>query len=132
MLWALRDYLTRGGYPEVVLKPELAEDLIKAYRETVVYRDVVKRHRLRDVRGFELFPAFVERSFCNIFSITSVHRELKALGHDKSKRPLRTTLNTSKRPSTQSQSPSGEAGRRRCSSRVRCILWVWPTCRRAS
>lgn len=88
VLGALRDYLTRGGYPEVVLKPELAEDLIKAYRETVVYRDVVERHRLRDVRGFELFLALVERSFCNIFSITSVHRELKALGHDKSKKTL--------------------------------------------
>jgi len=88
VLGALREYLTRGGYPEVVLKPELAEDLIRAYRETVVYRDVVERHRLRDVKGFDLFLALVERSFCNIFSITAVYRELKALGHDKSKKTL--------------------------------------------
>ncbi|ABL87362.1 conserved hypothetical protein [Pyrobaculum islandicum DSM 4184] len=88
LLGALREYLERGGYPEAVLRPQLARELLRTYRDTVVYRDVVERHRVRDARGFEVFLSMVESSFCNVFSISSAHRRLASLGLEKSKKTL--------------------------------------------
>jgi Predicted ATPase (AAA+ superfamily) len=39
----LREYLMLGGFPEVVLNPEHAKELLKVYRETVFYRDIIER-----------------------------------------------------------------------------------------
>ncbi|MEZ0248629.1 MAG: ATP-binding protein [Thermoproteus sp.] len=88
MLASLREYLELGGYPEAVLKPDLARSLLKMYRETVVYRDVVERHRVRDPRGLELFLSLVESSFARPFSISSAYRTMRGAGFEKSKKTL--------------------------------------------
>ena len=47
----------------MVLKPELAGELVKAYRQTIVYRDVIDRYRIRDASFFETSLELVEDSF---------------------------------------------------------------------
>jgi len=42
LLSHLRNYVLNGALPEVVLKPELAGELVKAYRQTIVYRDIIE------------------------------------------------------------------------------------------
>lgn len=63
LLSHLRDYVLNDALPEVVLKPELAGELVKAYRQTIVYRDVIDRYRIRDASFFETFLELVEDSF---------------------------------------------------------------------
>jgi len=48
ILSALSEYLKSGGFPEVVFNPERASALIESYRQTVVYRDVIEGHKIRD------------------------------------------------------------------------------------
>lgn len=51
----LADYLRWGGLPEVVLAADDAVKaaLLKQYFRDILYRDVVTRHRVRDVRALE-------------------------------------------------------------------------------
>ncbi|MEZ0319846.1 MAG: ATP-binding protein [Pyrobaculum sp.] len=88
LLSTLREYLELGGYPEAVLKPELGPTLLKMYRDTVVYRDVVERHRVRDPRALEVFLHLVESSFARPFSISSAYRAMRGAGFEKSKKTL--------------------------------------------
>ncbi len=48
-------YLQFGGFPEVVLAAEedVRTALLKQYFRDLLYRDVVRRHEIRDVRGLE-------------------------------------------------------------------------------
>lgn len=88
LLSMLREYLEVGGYPEAVLRPGLGPTLLRMYRDTVVYRDVVERHRVRDPRGLEVFLSLVESSFARPFSISSAHRAMRGAGFEKSKKTL--------------------------------------------
>ena len=88
LLGHLRDYVLNGALPEIVLRPELASDLVRTYRETIVYRDVVDRYRIRDVTFFETFLELVENSFGGYVSITKLNNYFRSLGINKSKRTL--------------------------------------------
>ncbi|WP_202905229.1 ATP-binding protein [Vulcanisaeta thermophila] len=88
LLGLLRDYVTHGGFPEIVLRPDLARDLVRVYRDTVFYRDVVERHGIRDTHSFEVFMRIVEDSFGKYLSISSIHNYFRSLGIRKSKKTL--------------------------------------------
>jgi len=88
LLSHLRNYVLNGALPEVVLKPELAGELVKAYRQTIVYRDVIDRYRIRDASFFETFLELVEDSFGKCVSITRLSNYFKSLGVRKSKKTL--------------------------------------------
>ncbi|RFA93937.1 ATP-binding protein [Pyrobaculum aerophilum] len=88
ILAALREYVEMGGYPEVVMRPDLAQLLLKSYRDTVAYRDVVERHKIRDAASFEVFMSLIEASFGNVFSISAAHRRMRGMGLEKSKKTL--------------------------------------------
>ena len=51
----LTEHLRFGGLPEIVLAADttVRETLLKAYFRDVIYRDVVSRHGVRDVRALE-------------------------------------------------------------------------------
>ena len=84
----LRDYLMLGGFPEVVLNPEHAKELLRVYRETVFYRDIIERFRVRDISSFRHFLEMLEGSFGGYFSISSAQKTFKSMGIKKSKKTL--------------------------------------------
>ena len=88
LLSQMRDYVTKGGLPEVVLKPELAKDIVRTYKQTIMYRDVVERHKIRDVSSFETFLELVEESFGKYLSVSRLSNYFKSLGIAKSKKTL--------------------------------------------
>ncbi len=47
---SLRDYLTVGGYPECVLRPDDARELHRLYFESAVLRDVAARKGIREIK----------------------------------------------------------------------------------
>jgi predicted AAA+ superfamily ATPase len=51
----LPELLWRGGYPSVVLQPEVREAWLNSYLHTYVERDVRQLQAVRDLRTFEVF-----------------------------------------------------------------------------
>ncbi|RLF40517.1 MAG: hypothetical protein DRN12_05220 [Thermoplasmata archaeon] len=47
ILNALNEYLTTGGYPEVVVKPLDPRDYLTVLFESILFKDIVKRYRVR-------------------------------------------------------------------------------------
>ncbi|PSN81794.1 AAA family ATPase [Candidatus Marsarchaeota G2 archaeon BE_D] len=88
VLSALREYMQSGGFPEVVLNPERASALIDSYRQTVVYRDVIERHKIRDAASLELFMDLLGENFGKQFSITKITNYFGSLGLKKSKKTI--------------------------------------------
>ncbi len=86
----LREYLEFGGFPEVVLEDDEGEKirLLKVYKETIFYRDIVERHRIRDISGFETFMKVCIESFGKYLSLSKVHNYFRSIGIRKSKRTL--------------------------------------------
>jgi predicted AAA+ superfamily ATPase len=94
LLQRLREYLNFGGFPEVVLEEsrERKLELLRAYRETIFYRDIVERFKVRDISSLETFLRLLEENFGKYFSISKVERYFKSIGVKKSKRTLRNYL----------------------------------------
>ncbi len=90
VLALLREYLRFGGFPEVVVeeREERKIELLRTYRETIFYRDVVERWRVRDVSSLEAFLRIVMECFGRYLSLSKVERFFKSLGVRKSKRTL--------------------------------------------
>lgn len=74
-----------------MLRPDLARDLARVYRDTVFYRDVVERHGIRDTYSFEVFMRIVEDSFGKYLSMSSIHNYFRALGLRRARKPWPTT-----------------------------------------
>ena len=74
----LREYLQFGGFPEVVLRETAAgkEKLLKQYFEDLLYRDIVSRYRLRDVRTLKNIAIYCMTNVSNLFSYTRLKNVL--------------------------------------------------------
>ncbi|VVB84272.1 AAA domain protein [uncultured archaeon] len=90
LLKNLREYLTFGGFPDVVKEPDEVSklELLRTYRETIFYRDVVERYRIRDVSFLENFMGLVLENFGRYFSLSKTENYFKSLGLKKSKKTL--------------------------------------------
>lgn len=90
MLSLLKEYLIFGGFPEVVMeeREERKVELLRTYRETIFYRDVVERFRVRNVSSLEAFLRIVMENFGKYLSLSKLERFFKSLGVRKSKRTL--------------------------------------------
>ena len=72
-------YLKYGGYPEVVLKSE-KDRILREYADVMLYRDMVERHNLKNLKLAKLFFKTVFTSFAREFSIKRVVNYLKSMG----------------------------------------------------
>jgi len=90
VLQCLSDYMNFGGFPEVVkLDGEGSKtELLKVYMETIFYRDVVERFRVRDVSSLEYFSKALGECFGKPLSISKLEKTFRSMGIGKSKRTL--------------------------------------------
>ncbi|MGC9050355.1 ATP-binding protein [Pyrobaculum sp.] len=68
------EYVKWGGFPEVWLSKSL--DKVRALVDTVFYRDVVERRRVRDVEGLEALFKTVLENYANPVTWRSLSRSL--------------------------------------------------------
>ena len=86
----LREYLTFGGFPEVIsIKNRLdkREKLLSIY-ETTFYRDFVERYKVREIEIAKVLLEFILSNTSKAFSITKIHNTFKTMGINVSKRTL--------------------------------------------
>ena len=75
---ALREYMQFGGFPEAVLrdKPEQKEKLLKQYFEDILYRDIVWRHKVRDIATLKNIAMIYMTEISNLSSYTRIKNSL--------------------------------------------------------
>jgi len=76
----LRDYLELGGFPEVVLKEDLREKILKEYFDTIFFRDFVERHELKSLGIARFVFSFVFQNFASEISVNKIVNFLKSEG----------------------------------------------------
>jgi len=72
----LRGYLEYGGFPEVVLEEVEKDRILKEYSEMMLYKDIVERHRLRNLGLSRSLFGFFLQNFAREFSVNKVLNSL--------------------------------------------------------
>ncbi len=77
-----KDYLFWGGFPEsLFLSKDLHSALLQDYMNTVVFRDVVERHKLTNAHQVKVFLMHVLRQLAAPLSVNKLFNRIKSLGH---------------------------------------------------
>ncbi|MCD6373220.1 MAG: ATP-binding protein [Thermococcus sp.] len=86
----LREYLEFGGFPEVVLldDPFLKRKTLSEYIDVMLYRDVVERHNVKNLKAIRLFLKLLMVSFAKEFSVNKTARYMKGMGVEVSRNTL--------------------------------------------
>lgn len=70
------DYLRNGGYPEVVKARQLTRTYLDMLFDSIVWKDVAKRHHVRNVSDLNNLALYFVSNFCNAVSANELTREL--------------------------------------------------------
>ncbi len=80
ILYILREYLEKGGFPEPVLKPELYNELLASIRDGIFYRDIVERHDIRRPQILSILVRMLAEKYSRYYTITKLYNTLKSMG----------------------------------------------------
>ncbi|MCR5659097.1 MAG: ATP-binding protein [Bacteroidales bacterium] len=70
------DYLRNGGYPEVVASRQLTRTYLDTLFDSIVWKDVAKRHSVRNVTDLNDLALYLVSNFCNPLSANELTKEL--------------------------------------------------------
>ena len=70
------DYLRNGGYPEVVASRQLSRSYLDTLFDSIVWKDVAKRHNVRNVTDLNNLAMYLVSNFCNPVSANDLTTEL--------------------------------------------------------
>lgn len=70
------DYLRNGGYPEVVASRQLIRTYLDTLFDSIVWKDVAKRHSVRNVTDLNDLALYLVSNFCNPVSANELTEEL--------------------------------------------------------
>ena len=70
------DYLRNGGYPEVVASRQLTRIYLDTLFDSIVWKDVAKRHNVRNVTDLNNLAMYLVSNFCNPVSANDLTTEL--------------------------------------------------------
>jgi len=88
MMKELRNYLNFGGYPEVILYLKEREKIISEIVETTIYRDVIERYRIKNIKALRILITSLINSVTKNFSVHKFYNFLKSQGMKVSKTTL--------------------------------------------
>lgn len=72
----LDDYLHNGGYPETVASRPLTQGYLDTLFDSIVWKDVVKRHNIRNTSDLNNLAMYLVSNFCNLVSANDLTKEL--------------------------------------------------------
>lgn len=72
----LDDYLRMGGYPEVVASRQLTRNYLDTLFDSIVWKDVAKRHKVRAVTDLNNLALYLVSNFCNPLSANELATQL--------------------------------------------------------
>ncbi len=72
-----RDYVIQGGYPEPYVKELNHREYLSQLFQSTVYKDIVKRYRIRKPRTIEELASYLLSNVANLFSFNRLSRMLE-------------------------------------------------------
>ncbi len=90
LLRLLEQYVSNGGFPLIAKKDDAAgkKDLAKSYFETIFYKDIIERHRVKNLDIIEALMNHVLDNNSTLFSASSFNKTLKGKGIKASKKTV--------------------------------------------
>lgn len=70
------DYLRNGGYPETVLSRQLLRSYLDTLFDSIVWKDVAKRHNVRNVVDLNNLAMYLLLNFCSPVSANNLTEDL--------------------------------------------------------
>lgn len=70
------DYLRNGGYPEVVASRQLTRSYLDTLFDSIVWKDVAKRHNVRNTTDLNNLAMYLVSNFCNPVTANDLTEEL--------------------------------------------------------
>lgn len=72
----LDDYLRRGGFPETMQARALTQNYLGTLYDSIVWKDIVWRHRVRNTVELYTLAKYLLSNFCNPFTANELAEEL--------------------------------------------------------
>ena len=69
------DYLRLGGYPEIIKTRALAQSYLSTLYDSILLKDVAKRHKLRNTEGLYNLAGYLLANFCNLITANDITNE---------------------------------------------------------
>jgi len=88
LLFEFNQYLKIGGYPQIFKEPELKEEIVKDYKDLVLFRDLIERYHLKNIYVVKRFFEYLISSFAKEISIDKFYNYLKSQNVSLSKKTL--------------------------------------------
>ena len=70
------DYMRNGGYPEVVASRQLVRSYLDTLFDSILWKDVAKRHNVRNITDLNNLAMYMISNFCNPLSANELSEEL--------------------------------------------------------
>lgn len=70
------DYIRNGGYPETIGARELGRSYLSTLFDAVIWKDVTKRHKVRNTTDLNNLAVYLLSNFCNLYSVNDLTDEL--------------------------------------------------------
>ena len=72
----IADYLHHGGYPETVAARGLTQNYLSTLFDSIIWKDIAKRHKVRNVEDLNSLAMYLVSNFCNPFSANELAEAL--------------------------------------------------------
>lgn len=72
----LHEYLLQGGYPETVATRSITQSYLSTLFDSIIFKDIVKRHNVRNITDLNNVASFLLANFCNTLSYNDVCGDL--------------------------------------------------------
>lgn len=82
------EYLACGGYPSVFFQPALRDTILQSYYETMIFRDIVERHNVKEIKKLKLLAGLIFEATAKEISYNKLANKLKSLGFNISKNTI--------------------------------------------
>jgi predicted AAA+ superfamily ATPase len=69
------DYLRLGGYPEIIKTRALAQSYLSTLYDSILLKDVAKRHKIRNTEGLYNLAGYLLANFCNLITANDITNE---------------------------------------------------------
>ena len=70
------DYLRLGGYPETIESRTLTRNYLSTLFDSIIWKDVAKRHNIRNINDLNDLAMYLLSNFCNAFSANELAEQL--------------------------------------------------------
>ena len=75
-----KEYLFNGGYPAIFKNPELKDEVLRNYYDSIIFKDILERHRIVDIKKLQILAKLIFESTSKEISYSKLSNKLKSIG----------------------------------------------------